>query len=96
MCRCNPRSLPAHPIAGLRTAQAVHQSGGGLRRGGSWRGDCGDCRQGVENKKYPFHDFPIQAGKLGGGDSASVEMPGDLFLTLGEFLAGFRGADAVC
>jgi hypothetical protein len=75
--------------------QAVRQSGVCLRLVGSWRGDSGVCPDCVENKKYSFHYFPIQAGKLGGGDSASVVMPGYLFLTLGEFLASLGGADAV-
>jgi hypothetical protein len=95
MCRCNRNGLLVRPIAHLWMVRAARQSGGGLRLVGSWRGDCGVCRDSVQNKKYPFHYFPIQAGKLGCGDSASVEMPGDLFLTLGEFLASLGGADAV-
>ena len=95
MCRCNRNGLLVRPIAHLRMVRTARQSGGGLRLVGSWRGDCGDCRQGVENKKYPLHDFSIEAGKLGGGNHASVEMPGNLFLTLGEFLASLGGADAV-
>ena len=95
MCRDNRDGLPAHPIAHLWMVQAVRQNGGGLRLVESWCGDCGVCRDCVENKKYPLHDFSIEAGKLGGGNRASVEMPGDLFLTLGEFLASLGGADAV-
>lgn len=94
-CRCNRNGLLARPISHLRTVRAARQSGGGLRLVGSWRGDCGVCRQGVDNKKYPFHDFPIQAGKLRGGDCASVIVSADLCFSLGEFLPGFCGGDAV-
>ena len=75
--------------------RAARQSGGYLRRVGSWRGQCGVCPDRVENKKYPFHDFSIQAGKLGGGDGSGVIVAGDLFLPGGEFFAGGSGADAV-
>lgn len=95
MCRCSRNGLLARPIAHLRTVRAVRQSGVCLRLGGSWRGDCGVCRDSVENKRHLFHYFYVEAGKLGGGDSASMIVPGDFFLPLGEVLASLSGADTV-
>ena len=57
-------------------------------------GDSGVCRDCVENKNA-IHDFSIQAGKFGGGDSASMIVAGDLFIPLGKFLLGFGGSDAL-
>ncbi len=94
MCRCNRNDLPVRPISHLWTVRAARQSGVYLRREGSWR-DGGVCRDCVENKKCPFHDFPIQAGKLGGGDRSGVIVAGDLRFPLGEVFAGDSGADAV-
>jgi len=61
----------------------------------SWRGDSGVCVQVVEKKKYSIHDYSIQAGKLGGGDSASMIVTGNLRFLGGEFFAGGSGADSV-
>lgn len=73
MCRCSRNDLPARPISHLWTVRAGHQSGGGLRLVGSWRGDCGVCRDCVENKST-FHDFHVEAGKLTGCDSPRFVM----------------------